>query len=395
MGKFRASVAFLHRGAALVVFAVSVCGCRADTAAGPPEIRLNPPSSEQPATIDVVNLPETTARRLAATEWTREQWSEILRVAVNEGQPAMLGAYSVDGRTLRFAPMFPLDAGREYTVSFNPTAIPGGSGDESSLLTKVVSIPAIARDPSTTVTQVFPSAEVVPENQLRLYIHFSAPMGLKGGLDYVRLLDDQGREVIDPFLPLEAEFWNDDRTRYTVFFDPGRQKRGILPNQQMGRSLEPGRRYTLVVAREWRDAQGLPLKQEFRREFRVRAADEKPIDPREWRVVPPSGGGRQPLVVTFPEPLDRGLLLRALGVAEGTQGFVAGEVTIDAGETRWSFTPREAWRAGTYQLVAMAMLEDTAGNRIGRAFEVDRFDRTDPHDGPERTHIAFTIRASP
>ena len=76
---------------------------------------------------------------------------------------------------------------------------------------------------------VFPSASVVPENQLRMYIQFSAPMGRRGGLDHVKLLDETGDEVDDPFLPLDAEFWNADRTRYTLFFDPGRQKRGILP----------------------------------------------------------------------------------------------------------------------------------------------------------------------
>ena len=75
---------------------------------------------------------------------------------------------------------------------------------------------------TTVVAQVYPTSDVVPENQLRLYIHFSAPMGLKGGLDYIHLLDDAGSEVKDPFLPLDTEFWNDDRTRYTVFFDPGR-----------------------------------------------------------------------------------------------------------------------------------------------------------------------------
>ena len=86
----------------------------------------------------------------------------------------------------------------------------------------------------TIVDRVYPTGDVVPENQLRLYVHFSAPMGLKGGLDYIKLLDDRGVEVKDPFLPLDTEFWNGDRTRFTVFFDPGRVKRGILPEQGNG-----------------------------------------------------------------------------------------------------------------------------------------------------------------
>jgi hypothetical protein len=254
-----------------------------------------------------------------------------------------------------------------------------------------VGLPAVHTDPSTVVAHVFPSADVVPENQLRLYIHFSAPMVRKGGLDYISLRDESGEPVVDPFLPLDAEFWNDDRTRYTVFFDPGRQKRGILPNQQMGRSLEPGKRYTLVVDRDWRDANGLPLKENFTRQFRVGPADEQPIDYQAWRVTPPRAGTRDAVAVTFPESLDHGLLLRALGVTGGEDLFLAGEVKIEAEETRWSFTPAAAWREGAHQLVALSMLEDLAGNRIGRAFEVDRFDRVDRAEERDRTVMPFYV----
>jgi len=61
-------------------------------------------------------------------------------------------------------------------------------------------------------------------------------------------------------------------------------------------------------------------------------------------------------------------------------------------ETTWTFTPAEPWVAGQHNLLALAMLEDLAGNRIGRAFEVDNFDRTDDTTEPERTLIPFTVR---
>jgi hypothetical protein len=63
-------------------------------------------------------------------------------------------------------------------------------------------------------------------------------MGRTAGLGHIRLVDENGREVVDPFLPLDVAFWNDDRTRFTVFFDPGRVKRGILPNERMGWGLQ-------------------------------------------------------------------------------------------------------------------------------------------------------------
>ena len=46
-------------------------------------------------------------------------------------------------------------------------------------------------------------------------------------------------------------------------------------------------------------------------------------------------------------------------------------IRVEEAETRWVFTPRTPWEAGLYQLVAAETLEDVAGNRIGRPFEVD------------------------
>jgi hypothetical protein len=370
----------IPHGVALVV-SVTLAACGGASASGPVEVRLVGGANET-AHIEVVNLPQAVARELGARERSRDEWASVMRVSVAEGQPAMLGDYEVRGQTLRFTPAFPFDPGRRYQVVF-------AAGDARASAT--VGLPAVARNPTTTVTHVFPSSATVPENQLRLYIHFAAPMGRAGGLDHITLLDDRGEKVVDPFLPLDAEFWNDDRTRYTVFFDPGRQKRGILPNQQMGRSLEPGKRYTLVVSREWRDGGGLPLADDYRREFLVGPADERPLDTTTWQIDPPAAGSRDPLVVRFKEPLDHGLLLRALGVtADGK--FLDGEVAVAEGETRWSFVPRAPWLARVYQLTALSMLEDLAGNRIGRAFEVDRFDRSDASPEPERTHIPFTVR---
>lgn len=380
-------------GAALVV-CLGAVGCGGG-APRTPEIRLQAASGTAPAAIEVIGLQSEAIGALRSRTLSRPQWAAVLRVAVAGDQPAMLGEYAVTDDGIRFTPSFPLDPGREYVVNFALAAVPGAAADGRASMTARVSLPAVKRDPTTVVAQMYPSADVVPENQLRLYLHFSAPMGRKGGLDFIALVDDSGRQVVDPFLPLDAEFWNGDRTRYTVFFDPGRQKRGILPNQQMGRSLAIGTRYAIVVSRDWPDTNGLPLKEEFRKSFTVGPADERPIDVKSWRVSSPNAGTRDPIVVTFPEPLDHGLLLRALGVTGGDGGFLDGDVHIEEGETRWTFTPRTPWRAATYQLTALDMLEDLAGNRIGRAFEVDQFDRADRTAEADRTLIPIVIGAHP
>ncbi len=107
-------------------------------------------------------------------------------VSVGADQPPMIGAYPIDDGRIAFTPMFPLDPGRQYHVTFMPRPAPRRSPRRSSRCRRA------STTPTTMVAQVFPTAEVVPENQLRLYIHFSAPMGSKGGLDYVHLLDENG-----------------------------------------------------------------------------------------------------------------------------------------------------------------------------------------------------------
>jgi hypothetical protein len=75
--------------------------------------------------------------------------------------------------------------------------------------------------------------------------------------------------------------------------------------------------------------------------------------------------------VTFSEPLDHALALRLLQVTREDRTPVEGTAALADAERRWSFTPSRAWQAGPHRLVVPAMLEDLAGNNVGKAFEVD------------------------
>jgi hypothetical protein len=236
--------------------------------------------------------------------------------------------------------------------------------------------------PPTAVSAVYPGGAGVPANLLRMYIEFSAPMGSRDGQDYVTIVDGQGRDLQDAVLPLETGLWNPDHTRFTVLFDPGRVKRGILPNRRAGRPLHPGDTFAIVVRRGWPDGRARPLGADFRREYRVGPAVERALNPADWRVTPPAAGSRDPLVVEFPWPLDRGLAQRAIGVAAG-DASVGGSTRIEDGERRWTFVPAQPWQARPHAVVAQPELEDPSGNRIGRAFET--LDTTDDtHRPPAR-----------
>jgi hypothetical protein len=315
---------------------------------------------------------------LSASTLTNDDWNALLRITVSgpdgADRPAMLGTYTVRDGVLRFTPRFPFDPGQRYDVRFDPSRVPSPNAaapSGSRIIRTSIALPAPEGLATTRLVAVFPSADELPENLLRMYITFSAPMSLVGASGHVQLLDEQGRVVEDAFLPLDVDLWNDNRTRYTVLFDPGRVKRGILPNEQMGRALAAGRRYTLVVDDGWRDAAGQKLAAPFRHGFRAGPAAEQALDPQAWRIEAPLARTRDPLLVTFPAPLDHGLLQRALTVFVNGE-HVPGDVQTEADDTRWRFSPAAPWRPGEYQLRAASILEDVAGNRIGRPFEVEQ-----------------------
>jgi len=368
--------------------AAAACG----RSAGPlsaAAIRLTSPLGGGHAYVEVTGLSDEALGALQRADLDAAQWSDLLRVAVTDEAPGMLGSYGIADGALRFTPLYPLDPGRQYHVRFDPVRLPGAAGSDAPPLVARVGQPALRTTSSTVVARVYPSGDLVPENLLRMYIEFSGPMGRQSGIEHMTLVDEGGQEIRGAFLPLDYEFWSPDHTRFTAFFDPGRVKDGILPNQQLGRALEAGRSATLVIDREWRDAHGLPLKEEFRRRFRVGPAQDQPLDPASWRIQPsPSVGRRDGLIVTFPAPLDHGLLMRALGVTRDGAP-VEGEVVVDEAETRWTFTPNEPWREGPYHLLALDILEDVAGNQIGRAFEVDQFETVDRSPDPKSITIPF------
>jgi hypothetical protein len=159
----------------------------------------------------------------------------------------------------------------------------------------------------------------------------------------------RGKPVDGVFLPGE-ELWDRNNLRLTVIFDPGRIKRGLASNQRMGPPIAEGKRYTLVIDREWKDARGVPMVEGFRKSFRGGAEDRNPRDPKQWRVTAPKAGTSGVLTVAFPEPMDDALLRRMLQVSSA-RGNVAGTASVDRQETRWPLAPRDPWKAGEYRLV--------------------------------------------
>lgn len=309
-------------------------------------------------------------------------WSGLFAVYAGSGDTPLLGSYAVEAGRLVFRPSYPITAGLQYRAVFQ---LPGARPVE-----RVFQGPPLARTPSTRVLRVYPSIDVLPSNQLRLYIYFSAPMSRGEVATYLHILDAQGRVLRDVFLPGE-ELWDPDYQRLTMTFDPGRIKRGLTSNMNLGPPIAPGQHYTLSIDGAWQDARGVPLVAPYTKSFVGGPALRTPPDPSQWHLAAPRAGTAGPLTVEFPTPMNYPLLQRMLLVRVAGRS-VAGTVSIEGQETRWRFMPLKPWASGDYQLVVDRGLEDLAGNKIGQPFDIDVFQRVTEHIVTQSVTVPFAVR---
>jgi hypothetical protein len=313
-------------------------------------------------------------------------WNSVFAVYAGAGDvPSLLGSYAVERDTLIFRPSFPIAPGVRYRAVFHASGV--------NPVEKTFDGPPRETTPLARVVQIYPSADVLPSNQLRLYIYFSAPMSRGVAAQYIHILDENGKilQGTESVFLRSQELWDPGFQRLTMTFDPGRIKRGLTSNERIGPPIAEGKSYTLVIDREWPDARGALMVEGFRKSFRGGPAQRSSPDPKQWRITAPASGTSDALVVTFPNPMNYPLMQRMIQVS-GPQGNVSGTVNAAGRETEWRFTPHAPWKAGDYRIIVNTGIEDLAGNHIGQAFDIDTFERVTEHIVTDTIALPFRIR---
>jgi hypothetical protein len=381
----------------------TVLGAGSARAQPTPSIRLNPPGDRR-AGFEVTGLQPTALLALDRIPLSPDQWRALFAVSTvpsgspeTNSLPPLLGAYRIDGSVLRFQPRFPLEPRVVYRARFDPGKLFTASEDVQQLpaVSATFALPADPAAATTRVVAVYPSGDELPENLLKFYLHFSAPMSRGMAYEHIHLRDGMGKAVKYPFVELAEELWDPSGQRLTILFDPGRIKTGLKPREELGPILHPGATYTLTIDHGWRDAAGQPLVADYRKTFRAGPTDSQSPDPATWKISVPGPGTRDPLVLTLPEPLDHAMLTRVLAIVDDDHRPVPGDIAVEAGETRWRFTPESPWRAGRYKITVDKDLEDRAGNSIGRPFEVDVFDKVERKPVAETVSLPFEVGPAP
>jgi hypothetical protein len=341
-----------------------------------PTLRVNPDASPRgPSSVSACCLGPDLVAFLASCAQLGELLKSIFRVTVAEASlpqgdvvPDVSGRYLLLEDEVQFIPHFPFEKNVKYRATFDPRAL--GTLLTTEPLNLEFVIPS-ERGASTLteVAHIFPSGDLLPENLLRFYVCFSNSMQRGHALTEISLLNSRGQPVADALYRPPVELW-DKSTRYlTVLLDPGRLKRWVGPNVELGPPLKAGQEYTLEIGFGMIDQYGRPLQERFRKRFFVSDAVRGAISLEHWKILPPVTGSQQPLVLLFPNPLDWALLLHAITLVSADGSVIDGEVAVDQSERRWSFTPTSPWTAGAHRLRVESGLEDVCGNSTTGAFD--------------------------
>lgn len=332
------------------------------------------PREPRSAFVRVDNLHSALTSLLRECARSRSRLQPILRVRVAEPEmsggdelPDVFGSYEVLEGGLRFTPHFPFESGVRYRASFDPR--PLGRPEHGDVLAFEFSLSSPTSTEPAHIEHVYPSGYLLPENLLRFYIRFSNPMQRGQAAQQISILGPDGNPAPDVLYRAPIELWDRSMRHLTVLLDPGRLKRGVGPNRQLGPPLKAGLDYMLVVGSGMLDASARPLGKSFYKTFRVAEPVREPIPVDQWALLPPGADSSQALVLAFPRPLDWAMLWHSITVASEGGQQVRGRISIDRRETRWTLTPSSPWTAGSYSVRIASDLEDVCGNNLLAAFD--------------------------
>lgn len=305
--------------------------------------------------------------------------ADSVEVYLADEENPVLGEVIDEQDGVLFTPVVPFTGGLQYELRYGSRRV------------SIFEIPLDTTLSDPELLSVYPTADTVPENLLKMYFTFSEPMMEGSSVKHIYLLRD-GRDTLrDTFLDLQPELWNAGSTVLTLWLDPGRVKRDLIPNKTLGQPIERYVRYTLVVSKGWRSRQGAHTQGDFSKSFYATGRDEAIPNAGRWTLDVPASMTTDSLFINFDEPMDFKLMTDAIHVLDGERRLVEGLSIPGPHEMSLCFIPFEPWKKGSYALMVEPRLEDLAGNNLSRPFDRDILSEPDESAAVEAREILFSI----
>ena len=313
----------------------------------------------------------------AAAGISQDQWRSILPVYTREAyvrnidQP-IAGTYTFSDQSIEFEPEYPFSPGQAYHAIFFAKIFLAHVAEENHGVGEKFelsfSIPE-KKFPVTHIQSVYPQSSALPENLLRMYIYFSAPMMPGEAFDHISLITKDGTPVEKAFLIIDQELWDNERKRFTLLFDPGRIKRDLKSNVELGPPLRDGTTYHLLIDSAWRDVHGNALGRSVVKTFVVTRPERSRLSVEGWDVIPPLAGSLESVILKFDRAIDHALALKYITIHSPSASIDGKAQMLD--DSTWTFTPSHFWIEGEYFIQISPLLEDVAGNNLNNAFDLD------------------------
>ncbi len=296
----------------------------------------------------------------------------------NLHQP-VLGEWIFDNNKLIFHPLVPFTSGIKYEVFHRQH------------LTGTFEIEEKEGNPPGIIA-IYPTNDTLPENLLKMYFEFSGPMSEGEAIRNISVLNkNTGDTLAGTFLDLQPELWNADNTLLTLWFDPGRIKRGLIPNLLMGAPLNKGAHYEIIIKSDWRGANRLPLSKSYSKEFYTVVRDNFSPDPGNWKMLIPTANSNESFRIEFGESMDAVLAIEAIQILDPDRNVIPGREYLLKEETLYEFSPDQAWHTGGYIIQIETRLEDLAGNNINRLFDQEISNQKTVEEGEDVVELTFRI----
>lgn len=274
---------------------------------------------------------------------------------------AIQGRYTVENDYLVFTPYFPFEKGMTYVVRTKKS-----DGNYSYQAFQVGKKEAVEK---AKVVSIYPLANELPENLLRFYFYFNTPMKKGQALKHIQLIDAEGNVDNHAFMEFKQELWSADGQRLTLLFDPGRIKRGVSTNMELGPALLEGKRYKLVILGTWQDVYGQELSINTTKEFTVVKAYRQHIKVDNLQIEQPKANSYDTLNVYFDRIIDHALVQSMISIEDENKNLIVGHWQTSTNEKTVQFIPENPWQNGIYQIILDSRFEDVAGNNLNNLLD--------------------------
>lgn len=288
---------------------------------------------------------------------SKDSVNELMQIRLSKRDQPVIGDYLFEDDKIIFRPIIAFTRGLKYQVYIRNELI-----DE-------IEIQAAHSTIAPEIIAVYPALDTLPENLLKFYVSFSKPMQEGDALSNIHLIKDDHDTLYSVFL--DMELWNNERTMLTLWLDPGRIKRDLQPNKILGPPLNKGSYYQLVIDKDWQDAGGNLLKQNFTKKFFTGPRDSVSPDEQAWIIDAPEAKTKDHLKISFNESLDYALAENTISVSDVDDSEIKGKIRVNDHGTIVYFLPDVEWKKGIYIVQIESRLEDLAGNNLDRLFDTD------------------------